>query len=379
MEEIDRALAALGNAAVLGANIPDLEVMPTESKALNDDILACGGLPRGRAVEVYAKSSVGKSTFCQWLAGQVQAKEWDISFRDGTGIKRKGTVCWFDAERSMMKDYAKGSGMDLSQVILPEIGLGNDTLYKLKQCIALDVFDLIVLDSIQAVIPDEIADVQGSRSMNQRLAASKMWAQFFGELQGGFKIRDAAGVLIKSKCPEYVYNVSADDEGRGAPKEGQVTNFHKLGSKKCCLIFVNHARVKISTGFSRGPKTYTPGGDEKDFAFAIRIELKSKGNKMGKTKGERILKWRDVEFKATKNKLGMPLRSHDFGLGIDGRLILDQSDMHDVELDMEADPDEEEEQAIEELKEKQLGGNVTLESIQERMKKLKKEKEKKDG
>lgn len=354
MNEIDRALKALGSAAVLGSDIPDLEVMPTESKVLNDEILACGGLPRGRIIEIYAQSSVGKSTFCQWLAGQVQTKEWSLKFRDGTTTVRKGTVCWMDAERSLMKNYAQGSGMDLSQVIIPAFGLGNDMLYKLKQAVALDAFDLIVVDSLQAVIPDSVADIQGSRSMRDKLAPSVMWNQFFQELQGGYKIRDANGKLIQSRSPEYVYSVGEDgeDEDNGrTPKELQVTNFHRMGSKKCCLIFINHARTKITTGYSRGPKTYTPGGNSKDFSFAARIEMRSKGNKMGKVKGERILKYREIEFKSTKNKLGMPLRSHTFFLGIDGRLMLNEGDLHDIKTDVESGKgDDEEEASITDLK-----------------------------
>jgi len=57
-----------------------------------------------------------------------------------------------------MKGYAQGSGMNLSQVVVPQFGLGNDMLYKLKQAIALDAFDLIVVDSMQAVIPDSVSD-----------------------------------------------------------------------------------------------------------------------------------------------------------------------------------------------------------------------------
>ena len=352
MNEIDRALEALGRSAIIGTDIPDLEVMPTESKALNDDILACGGLPRGRVIEIYAESSVGKSTLCQWLAGQVQRQEWTLTFGDGSTIKRQGTVCWFDAERTLLKGYAAGSGMDLSQVVVPSFGLGNDMLYKLKQVIALDAFDLIVVDSLQAVIPDSNSDVQGSRSMHDKLAASTMWAQFFQELQCGFKIRDANGKLINSRTPEYVYSVGDEDEGKRTPVEKSVRNFHRLGAKKCCLIFVNHARTKISLGFSRGPKTYTPGGGEKDFAFSARIELIRKANKTGKIKGERILKYREVEFKSTKNKLGLPMRSHTFFMGIDGRLMLDETDLHDIKTDLDADQNEDEEEAIASLKEK---------------------------
>jgi len=386
MNEIDRALKALGNSARLGSDIPPVEVMPTAAKSLNEDILACGGLPRGRALEVYAGPSVGKSTLTQWFAGCVQAQTWKVNFRDGTSVIRLGTVCWFDAERSLMTDYAKGSGMIMDQLVVPDFGLGNDMLYKLKQAIALDVFDLIVIDSMQAVIPDSVADIQGSRNMRDKLAASTMWSQFFQEIQGGYKIRDAAGKLIQSRSPEYVYAVSDDDDGTtAAPKESQVTNFHRLGSKQCCVIFINHSRTKISTGFSRGPNTYTPGGSEKDYAFACRLELKPKGNKMGKLKGERILKYREVEIKATKNKLGVPMAAHTYFLGIDGSLMLDENELHDIQIDVEgAKEDEEEEAAIQALRDRgsdteaeltptPLGAKV--DGIKERMAAMRKEKE----
>jgi RecA/RadA recombinase len=278
-----------------------------------------------------------------------------LNFQDGSSVTRFGTVCWFDSEKSLMKSYAEGSGMDLSRVVTPQFGLGNDMLYKLKQAIALDAFDLIVIDSIQAVIPDSISDIKGSRNMRDKLASSVMWAQFFQEIQGGFKIRDADGKLIRSKAPEYVYDDEEDESGRkrrGAT-EKQVFTVHRLGSKKCCLVFINHARTKIETGFSRGgSKTYTPGGEEKDYAFSLRLELKPRGNKMGKTKGERILKYKEVEFKSGKNKLGLPLRSHIFLLGIDGTLMVDDSDLHDIQTDVEGSGTEDENDALAALRER---------------------------
>jgi recombination protein RecA len=345
---IERALTALGKGAVRASQIPDLEVMPTDSIALNEDILACGGFPRGRIIEVRAKPSAGKSTFMQWVAGQIQKRSWDITFANGEKLTRPGSVCWFDAEGTLMSGYASSSGMDLVSTVVPSTGLGNDFLHKLKIAIALDVFDLIIIDSMQAVVPDAISEVVGQRSMHQKLAQAVMWSQFFNEIQGGYKIWDAQGKVIQGKCVEHMFDTDDD-----IPKEKATTEYHRIGHKKCCLVFISHAKVKIeaASGPRRpsfgAPKTDTSGGEEKNFAFSLRLEIIHIKNKMAKKDGERILKYREVKFKSTKNKLGIPLRDHNFFLGVDGRLILDKQDL--VDIDDEADEVIPEEGSSEEL------------------------------
>lgn len=346
MSDIDEALSLLGDAAIPASKLQQVPVMPLSSKALNDDIFACGGVPRGKAIEVLAKSSVGKSTFVQWLAGQIQSREYEFD-----GVKRRGLVAWFDAEKSLVADYATGSGMDLTRTAVIDFGLGNDMCYKLKQCIASDMFDLIVLDSMQTVVPDSVSDVSGTRSMRDKLALSSMWAQFFSELQGGFTVRDAKGRIIKNKNPPSVYDFE-DSRSRKSLEPDE--NVHRLSGKRCCLVMISHAKTKIETGFGagRGDKTYSSGGDEKDFAFAIRIHMVLMASKKAKVKGERVLKYREVKIRSMKNKLGIPLKEHTFLLGIDGSLRVDDSDLEEIEVDQEAGASAEENEAIESYRKK---------------------------
>lgn len=360
--ELQRALAAMGQSGRLGSERPDVEVIQTEWTDFNEWLLQCGGLPRGRAVELYAATSVGKSTFAQWLVGQVQKQTFNLEFGDGTKVKRQGTACWFDAEGTLMKDYASSSGMDLDRTVMPEFSLGSDFRYKLQQAIALDVFDIIVVDSIQAIQPDSLADKAGDRSMNDKLRPAVFWNQTFTEITGGFIVRDASGKLIQSKHPEHVYMDQSDDnedgDNRRGKREKETTKIHKLENKKCVLIFINHERTKISTGFARGPKSYTPGGSTKDFFFSVRIALKQKAAKTGKTKGNRTLKFKEIEFKIAKNKLGVPLRTAIANLGIDGRLMLNTKDLTEIKTDVEAgavDEDEEEGNSLGSLKERLRG------------------------
>ena len=350
--ELDRALAILGNSGRLGSDKEDVEIIPTKWTDLNDWLLQCGGFARGRAYELFAATSVGKSTFAQWIAGQVQEQFFKLGFGDGSTIERQGTVCWFDAEGTLMTDYATSSGMQMDRTVLPSFGLGNDFRHKLKQAIASDAFDLIVVDSIQGVIPDDVANVDGARNMRDKLSSSIYWNQTFQELVGGFQVTDAKARTILSKHPEHIYGDSGDDEQSGkSKKEREIDTFHKLEHKKCVVIFINHERTEIKTGgFGRAGK-YTPGGKTKDFLFSGRISMRQISAKTGKVKGNRTLKFKQIELKITKNKLGIPARTLECNLGIDGTLMLDESELTDIKIDI-SDETEEERTEIESLKER---------------------------
>src|SRR5690348_7958735 len=94
--QIDRALALLGGGARVASTKLPVEVIPTDYKEINDDLFGCGGIPRGKVIEIYSKPSVGKSTFSYWLMGQAQ--------------KRGGLVALLDAEGSYYPDYGAACG-----------------------------------------------------------------------------------------------------------------------------------------------------------------------------------------------------------------------------------------------------------------------------
>ena len=103
---IEEALGVLGGSATIASEIPEVDTIPTDINVLNTEVLGCGGIPRGRIVELYAKPSVGKSTLAYWLMGQVQ--------------KRGGVSALFDAEGCYLRDYGEACGINNNELILPD-------------------------------------------------------------------------------------------------------------------------------------------------------------------------------------------------------------------------------------------------------------------
>lgn len=273
---IEKALAVLGDTARVASKKPELDIIPTDIYELNDIVLGCGGLPRGRVLEIYAPESVGKSTLCYWLAGQVQ--------------KRGGVVVLFDAEGSYVPKYGAQQGIDNDALILPEFTTGNDALFKIKQLIATNSVDLIIVDSVPGLQPKEIKDIKDDedRNMREKLARANMLTEFSNDLMGGYRIKDTSSTSKKTK---YIKNADKKD-------------LHRVHDSKVCLIFINHAKTKIGVMF--GDPTNTPGGKALKFLSSIRIgmEYKKKSQEKSET-GEPVYKL--IYVTAAKNKLAPPL------------------------------------------------------------------------
>jgi len=282
-----------------------IEVTPTGISALDNGVFGIGGLPQGRVIHVYAKTSVGKSTLVQWFCG--------VFHRAGINS------VWADAERTIQKKYAAGSGMDLSMNYMIDWSTGPDLLFKMQQAIALNGFGVGVIDSLDAVRP--LRDANKEVTANDRFQHPKMINDFFYAIQGGYEITGADGELIKNpyKVPYYTE--------KGELKYSDT--IHKLSDKNMCLIIISHQKVSIGFG-GFGPKTRTSGGDEKDFASSIKLGLKHKGFKKGKLRGETVLKFREVIVTADKNKLAPPLREATLRVMPDGNVIPDKEIITDV-------------------------------------------------
>ncbi|MAH07815.1 hypothetical protein CMI38_06215 [Candidatus Pacearchaeota archaeon] len=274
---IDEALGLLGESGTLASERKKLEVIPTDIDDLNEKVLGCGGIPRGRIIELYSKPSVGKSTLAYWMIGQVQ--------------KQGGVGALFDAEGAYLRDYGESCGIDNSKLILPEFNLGEDALYKLKLLLASNTCDVIVVDSMPALQPGKISEQidASSMKMNMRLERAKMYTIFFNDLMGGFQVKPPG-------------------KGIRFIKKEDGTTVHKIYETKTNLIFINHAKDKIGVMF--GERTYTPGGDAINFASSIRIGLSYM--KKSKQKGEDgQSKWKIVRIRTPKNKLAPPLNEID--------------------------------------------------------------------
>jgi len=310
MTEIETALERLGGDKVFSplSENQKLEIIPTGIKTIDDDVLACGGLPRGRIVHIFAETSVGKTTFSQFISGKVQLSG--------------GNVAWGEAEGTLMADYSASSGMKIKDVWMIEHTSGNDLLYKTQQLIALNLFDLIVLDSLDAIRPSRTLEHNEELKMNERMDHPKLLNDFFYAITSGFSIKDANRKMIINPYSNWQYN----DKGKLA----ETNEVHKLKDKKTILIIISHKKVKI--GQQWGSKTRTSGGGEKDFAATIQLDLRHVSFKKGKSKKQTVLRFREVKVVAVKNKVGIPQGEAILRIYPDGKILPpNEDDLTDVQ------------------------------------------------
>jgi recombination protein RecA len=235
-----------------------IDTIPTNCLSL-DWILGCGGFPRGRIIEVYGQESSGKTTMALFIAAQVQ--------------KKGGRVFWVDAECCMDSEYSKKIGVDTKNLIIHKPMSGEEGFDALEKMIKTNSIDLIVVDSVAALVPQEELD---------------------GDI-GDKKIALQARLLSK---------------GLRA-----ITGI--LSQTKTSIIFINQLRDNLMT-FGYGPKTITPGGKALKFYASVRLAVR-KGKKIeGENKdiiGNQLI------VKAEKNKVGLPFRETTldlyFSKGID--------------------------------------------------------------
>lgn len=266
----------------------DLKVVETPLRSLNNLVLGCGGIPRGRVIELYGPPSCGKTTlalnFCKWYQDAQLVAAWDD--REGTfpGI-----------------NYTSGIGLDLKTLTMMDTGDGNDALYQFQLSAAYDIFDLYVIDSQAAIIAKE-SSVTGSTvelNMNKTLLTAKLLAQFFRELRSGYII-GPPGTFNEKRGYNKGDLIKADKQYLS---DGALTNtLHKLSDKSVTLILINHERKKVAAGF--GDKSYTSGGEATKFDASIRLRITP--IKKSKEKINGLPAYKLVKIRADKNKVAPP-------------------------------------------------------------------------
>lgn len=238
------------DSVVEGGNI-EVEAIKTGSISL-DWVLGCGGFPRGRIVEVYGESSTGKSTLALFIAAQVQ--------------KNEGRVLWLDAEQCYDSAYAEKIGIDTKKLILSRPMSGEEGFTILEKFIKTGDIDLIVVDSVAALVPQDELDgnVEDKSIALQARLMSK-------------GLRMITGILAKTKTS---------------------------------VIFINQLRDNIGA-FGWGPKTTSTGGKALKFYASIRLAVKN-GGKILTSNKEAIGSL--LKIKAEKNKVGFPFRETELEL-----------------------------------------------------------------
>ena len=226
-----------------------------------DKALGIGGLPKGRVVEIYGPESSGKTTLTLHVIRECQ--------------KAGGTAAFIDAEHALDPEWAKRIGVDIDELLISQPDSGEEALQVTEKLIESSALDIIVVDSVAALVPE--AELKGE----------------IGDSHVGLQARMMSGALRR------------------------ITG--KVKKSKTLVIFINQLRMKIGVMFGN-PET-TPGGMSLKFYSSVRLDIRKSqyikeaipiAPDSAKTVEEPI--GTETKVKVVKNKLAAPFKVVTFQL-----------------------------------------------------------------